>query len=346
MHKSIKKLLAAVTVSTLTVSTAMAEPVKLNMPSVFPGSLIQLGTAGVRVADTVNLISGGDLEIKFFEPGALVPALEIFDAVSNGSVDAGWSTSGYWGSKNSALNIFAAIPFGPGAGEYLAWMWYGDGDKLKNEIYNKNGIQSITCGIHSPETSGWFKKEIKGPEDLKGLKMRFYGLGSKVMQKLGVDTQLLAAGDIFPALERGTIDATEFSMPAIDLNLGFYNAAKHYYFPGWHQQSTIQELLINKKKWDAMSESQKAIIDTACRANVSTQFAEGEAIQGEALATFKEKGVTIHRWDQSMLDTLEAAWNEVSAEEAAANPEFENVWNNLQNFRKEYAVWKDLGYLK
>ena len=121
MNKSIRKLSIAAAAATLAMSTAMAEPVKLNMPSVFPGSLIQLGTADVRVADTVNLISGGDVKIKFFEPGALVPALEIFDAVSNGSVDAGWSTSGYWGSKNSTLNIFAAIPFGPGAGEYYAW---------------------------------------------------------------------------------------------------------------------------------------------------------------------------------------------------------------------------------
>ena len=345
MNKSIKKMLFATAASTLAVSTAMAEPVKLNMPSVFPGSLTQLGTAGVRVADTVNLISGGDVKIKFFEPGALVPALEIFDAVSNGSVDAGWSTSGYWGSKNSALNIFATVPFGPQAGEYLAWMWYGDGDKLKNEIYNKHGIQSITCGIHSPETSGWFKKEIKSPADLKGLKMRFYGIGAKVMQKLGVDTQLLSAGDIFPALERGTIDATEFSMPAIDLKLGFYNAAKHNYFPGWHQQSTIQELIINKKKWDAMSKTQKAIIDTACRANVSTQFAEGEAIQGPALAELKKKGVITHRWDQSMLDALEKGWGEVLAEEKAANPEFKAVWSNLEKFREEYSEWKKLGYL-
>ncbi|MCC4800578.1 TRAP transporter substrate-binding protein [Enterovibrio norvegicus] len=344
--KSIQKLATVSAVlSALFTSVASADPVKLNMPSVYPGSLTQLGTAGVRVADTVNLISGGEVKIKFFEPGALVPALEIFDAVSNGSVDAGWSTSGYWGSKNSALNIFATVPFGPQAGEYLAWMWYGDGDKLKNEIYNRHGIQSITCGIHSPETSGWFKKEINSPEDLKGLKMRFYGIGAKVMQKLGVDTQLLAGGDIFPALERGTIDATEFSMPAIDLKLGFYNAAKHNYFPGWHQQSTIQELLVNKKKWDNMTERQQAIIETTCRSNIATQYAEGEAIQAPALAAMKEKGVITHRWNDEMLDAIRNGWVSVLAEEKAANREFESVWNNLEQFREEYATWKNLGYL-
>ncbi len=344
-----KKLILAAAVSTL-VMVPMAEQghadtVRINMPSTFPGSLIQLGQAGVRLQNTLNLISNGELKVKFYEPKALVPPLEIFDAVANGSVDAGWSVSGYWGSKNSALNLFAAVPFGPAAGEYMAWMWHGGGEDLMNEIYNKSGLHSLACGILAPEASGWFRKEIKSPEDLKGLKMRFFGLGAKVMQKLGVDTQLLAGGDIFPALERGTIDATEFSMPAIDQNLGFYNIAKHYYFPGWHQQSTVQEFLINKKKWDGMSKQQRELIRTACRANVAFQFAEGEAIQGKALAEMKAKGVQIHRWDDNMLGTFKKAWEEVVVEESGKNPDFKRVWENLQAFRKEYKIWSDLGYL-
>ena len=237
MRKVIKTIAGAAVLAGTLAASASAEGVKINMPSTFAGSLTQLGTAGVRFADTVNLISGGDIKVKFYDPNALIPALEIYDNVSTGAVDAGWSTSGYWGSKNSALNLFAAVPFGPGPGEYLAWMWNGNGEKLMNEIYHPAGIHGQVCGIVSPETSGWFKEEINSAEDLAGLKMRFYGLGALVMQKMGVDTQLLAGGDIYPALERGTIDATEFSMPAIDQNLGFYNLAKHNYFPGWHQQS-------------------------------------------------------------------------------------------------------------
>ncbi|KPA20677.1 Alpha-keto acid-binding periplasmic protein TakP precursor [Shimia sp. SK013] len=340
-----KHLIAAAAVSVVATS-ALADKVTLNMPSTFPGSLIQLGQAGVKLQDTLNLISGGDIEVEFFEPNALVPPLEIYDNVSNGSIDAGWSVPGYWGSKNSAYNLFAAVPFGPSAGEYLAWHWYGGGEEMMNEIYNRDGIQSLVCGIIAPEASGWFRKEIKSAEDLKGLKMRFFGLGAKVMQKLGVDTQLLAGGDIYPALERGTIDATEFSMPAIDQNLGFYNIAKHYYFPGWHQQSTVQELMISKAKWDGMDDRQRGLIETACKANVANQLAEGEAIQGKALAEMKAQGVNIHQWDDEMLGTFKSAWEEVVAEEAAANPDFQEVWDSMQTFRAEYAVWSELGYLK
>lgn len=340
-----KKLIAAAALAAIA-GTAQADKVTLNMPSTFPGSLIQLGQAGVKLQDTLNLISGGDIKMKFFEPNALVPPLEIYDNVSNGAIDAGWSVPGYWGAKNSAYNLFAAVPFGPSAGEYLAWHWYGGGEDMMNEIYNRDGIHSLVCGVIAPEASGWFRKEIKSPEDLKGLKMRFFGLGAKVMQKLGVDTQLLAGGDIYPALERGTIDATEFSMPAIDQNLGFYNIAKHYYFPGWHQQSTIQELLISKAKWDSMDERQQAMVQTACKANVANQLAEGEAIQGKALAEMAAQGVTIHKWSDEMLATFASAWEEVVAEEVAANPDFKNVWDSMQAFRAEYAQWKDLGYLK
>nr|WP_171178209.1 TRAP transporter substrate-binding protein [Ruegeria sp. HKCCD8929] len=345
MRKEIKAITGAAMLAGALAASASAEEVKINMPSTFAGSLTQLGTAGVRFAETVNLISGGDIEVKFYDPNALIPALEIYDNVSTGAVDAGWGTSGYWGAKNSALNLFAAVPFGPGAGEYLAWMWYGDGERLLNEIYHPVGIHAQACGIHAPETSGWFKEEITSTEDLEGLKMRFYGLGALVMQRMGVDTQLLAGGDIYPALERGTIDATEFSMPAIDQNLGFYNLAKHNYFPGWHQQSTIQELMINKEVWDGLSAQQQAIITTACRANVATQLAEGEAIQGKALLEMRSEGVTTHRWPSEFLDALEAEWNGIAAEMAAENPDFARVWENLQAFRAEYAVWKDLAYL-
>lgn len=339
-------VVGAVALATTSIDASAADRVNWKMASTYGGKLTQLGTLGKRIEERIKVISDGNIRIKFFEPGALVPALEVFDAVSSGSIDAGWSTPGYWAGKVPALQLFAAVPFGPSAGEYMAWYYFGGGQEMFNEIYNKNGIHSVMCGLIAPEASGWFRKEIKSTEDLKGLKMRFFGLGAKVMEKMGVSTQLLAGGDIFPALELGTIDATEFSMPAIDLNLGFYQVAKHYYFPGWHQQSTFFDLMMNKEKWDALSETQQAQIEAMCGDNVRYGLAEGEAIQFSALKTLQEeKGVTIHRWPQEVLDELEAAWHEVVAEQSE-NAEFKMVWDSLTTFRENYKIWGELGYLK
>ena len=326
--------------------TNKEKKVRWKMASTFAANLTQLGTAGVRFQNQIAIISGNNIKIKFFDPGALVPALEVFDAVSSGSVDVGWSTPGYWAGKVPSLPLFAAVPFGPSAQEYMAWIYYGGGKELFEEIYEKHNIKGIFCGVIPPEASGWFRKEINSIEDMKGMKMRFFGLGAKVMEKIGVSTQLIAGGDIFPALELGTIDATEFSMPAVDLDLGFYQVAKHYYFPGWHQQSTLQELMINMDKWNSLSETQKAQIEVACGDNMRNGIAEGEAIQVEALNTLKDKGVKIHIWSEEILDTLEQAWLEVVEEESNKDADFKRAWDSLSAFRKDIKVWQSLGYLK
>jgi len=339
-------LSAAACAAVIALSGPAAAKTTLNMASTYPGSLTQLGTLGKAIEENIDKMSGGELQVKFFEPGALVPALEVFDAVSNGSVDAAWSTPGYWQGKEPSLALFAAVPFGPDVREYTAWLFEGGGEKMMQDIYEPYNIHSIICAVIAPEASGWFRKEINSVDDLKGLKMRFFGLGAKVMQRLGVDTQLLAGGDIYPALERGTIDATEFSQPAIDLNLGFYQIAKHYYFPGWHQQSTAFELMINKDRWDALTDQERAMINTACRANVANGMAEGEAIQVDALAELEEKGVTIHTWSPEILATLRETWNEVAKEEAANDEKFKEAWESLSTFRENYKRWGDVGYIK
>lgn len=346
MKNVIKSTILAAAALGLALGTASAEKVRLKMGATFPSKLTQLGTLGKRLEENVARISGGDIQLKYFEPGALVPALELFDAVKSGAVDAGWSTSGYWQGKEPALALFSAVPFGPSAGEYAAWLFNGGGEEMYQKIYERNGIHALICGVIAPEASGWFREPLNSIDDLKGKKMRFFGLGAKVMQKLGVDTQLLAGADIYPALERGTIDATEFSMPAIDLDLGFYQIAKHYYFPGWHQQSTTFELMVNKAKWDAMDETQQAQLEIACKANYALGMAEGEAIQGKALAELRDKGVTIHKWSDTDLAKLEETWNGLAEEIAASDASFKEAWESLKAFRKEYAEWKDLGYLK
>lgn len=320
--------------------------VKWKMASTFPGNLTILGEGGTNFTKRIDLVSNGNIKIKFFEPGALVPPLEIFDAVSSGAVDAGWSTAGYWAGKIPAVQFFTAIPFGPNASEFLAWYHEGGGREIWERIYAEHNLRPIQCGIISPEASGWFRKEITSVDDLKGLKMRFFGLGAKVMDKIGVSTQLLAGGDIYPALELGTIDATEFAMPSIDLELGFYQVAKHYYFPGWHQPSSALELLINLDKWNALSDSQKAQIEATCTESVVKLLTMAESRQPKALEELKAKGVNLHRWPDEILKTFENAWLEVVEEEASKNEDFAKVWASLSEFRKSYKTWKDLGFVE
>ena len=338
---------AATVAATLTMTAAASGQETFEMTSAFGKNLPILGTSAVSFTEKINSISN-EVEFEQFDPGELVPALEGLDAVSNGSVDASYATSGYWQGKIAAASLFAAVPFGPEAGEFLGWMMWDDGLELYRRMYEENGynVHAIPCGLIAPETSGWFKNEINSLADLEGLNMRFFGLGAEVMQKLGVSTSLLAGGDIFPALERGAIDATEFSMPRIDARLGFHNIAKYNYFPGWHQPSTLFELLINKDRWDDLSEAAQNQIEIACMANITDNLAEGEATNFSAMQENVEKnGVTNKQWPPEMLEAFESAWNEVAAELAAEDEFFKEVWDDLQEFRTGYRVWNESIYL-
>ncbi len=320
--------------------------VRWKMAAAFPSSMVILGETGIKFTEKIDEVSGSSIKIKYFEPYALVPPLEIFDAVSSGSIDAGWSTPGYWAGKIPALQFFTTFPFGPAPGEYFAWLRYGGGNEIFRELYHEHNIHPIHCIATSPEASGWFRKEIKTVEDLKGLKMRFFGLGAKVMEKLGVSTQLLAGGDIYPALELGTIDATEFAMPAIDIALGFNDIADHYYFPGWHQPASLGELIINLDKWNSLSSQQRAQIEVTCGEMLLDSLANSEAAQPPAIKKLEELGVQIHKWSPEMIALFEEKWLEVVEEESEKNEQFSRVWNSVKKFRTSYARWRDLGYLK
>ena len=264
--------------------------VKWNMTSTFATNLNTIGEGGVDFVNRIDLVSNGTIKINIFEPGALVPALEAFDAVSSGAVDAAWSTAGYWAGKISAVQFFSAVPFGPNATEFIAWYHEGGGKEIWEEIYARHNLRPIQCEIISPEASGWFKKEINSLEDLKGLKMRFFGLGAKVMEKVGVSTQLLAGGD-------------------------------------------------------ALSDSQRAQIEATCTELVVKTIARAESRQPDALAKLQEKGVTLHRWSDEILEALEKAWYEVVEEESAKDEDFARVWTSLETFRENYKTWKNLGFV-
>ena len=333
---------------TLMVTEANAQDrVRWKMQSAFASSLTHLGPSGVRFSKDIERMSGGKFDVKFFEPGALIPPLECFDAVSKGSIESCWTTPGYHTGKYPSLAFFTTVPFGPNIGEFLAWKWYGGGNKLREEIYAKHDLTAVDCFCIGPETSGWFRQEVKSVDELKGLKMRFFGLGAQVMQKLGVSTQLLAAADIYQALERGVIDATEFSMPAMDIKLGFHQIAKFNYFPGWHQQVSCSEFLMNKKAYDALPDAYKAMIEVAGQAQVIVTFAETEAMQFDVMAEMRDKHkVQVKRWDDKALAAFEKGWQEVIKEESAKDPLFKKVADHYLDFRKRYAIWGESQVLK
>lgn len=321
-------------------------PIQWRTTSTYPSTLPLIGTMGKHVTVEIGKVSGGNITLEFYEPGVLAPPFESFDAVKYGAVESGWSTPGYWAGKEPALQLFASVPFGPSAPEYMGWFDYGGGKQLFEEIYHTHGIHSVICGMTPPEAAGWYKKEIKSIEDFKGLKIRFFGLGAKVLEEIGAAPQLIAGGEIYQALELGTIDASEYAMPVVDYNMGFYEVADHYYFPGWHQQSTFFELMFNLDAWNGLSETQQHQINTACAANVRYGISEGEALQPDAIEKLKAKGVKIHMWSPEILAALESAWRKVAADMAEDDPNFARVWQSLQTFRARYKGWGDIGYLK
>ena len=337
--------LAGLTFGVLSSADA-AERIRWKMQSTWGSQVAINGESAVYFSKKIKSISDGAIELRFFEPNALVPSLEVWDAVKNGAVDAGFTTPGYHAGKIPALSFFTAVPFGPGMGEYHAWMQYGGGNEMKEEIYHEHGLHPINCLSHAPETSGWFKQKINSVDELKGLKMRFFGLGAMVMNKLGVSTQLLAGGDIYPALEKGVIDATEFSMPTHDLSYGFYELAKYNYFPGWHQQTSIGELLLQKSKWDELNDVQKDQIQTACNDTVWWALVRSEALQVPAMRELESKGVEFVRWSDEDLAKLEKAWEEVVAEQSEKDPLFKKINESYQAFRDDYAIWRENAYLQ
>jgi len=350
MTKIKSMLVTAAVAGSLAVAATPASAAKkvlLKTPVAFGTHLPALGSPIKWVSEELKLMTDGAMKMKIYEPGKLVSPPEILDAVSSGKVNSGYATAGYWQGKLPAAALFSSVPFGPEAGEYMAWMYYGNGLKLYQEMYDRGGynVKVIPCAINAPETSGWFAKPIEKPEDLKGLNMRFFGLGASVMEKMGVSTTQLPGGEIFGALEKGAIDASEFSQPAVDKLLGFHKIVKYNYFPGWHQQATVFELLINKDTWGKMSKGQQATMETICKASMTNSIAEGESMQFPEMAKAKQNGVEIRYWNDTMLNAFRDAWDEVVAEKTAADPFFKKVWDDISTFRDGYDLWEANAFL-
>lgn len=323
-----------------------AEQRQLDVASTFPGTMPVLGEVSRKLPEQVRRMSGGSLVLTFHEPNTLVPAANTVKAVADGRVAAAWAGAGWFASSDSAFNMFSSVPFGPAMGEYLAWLYKGGGLELARAMFHEKGVHNIPCGMIPPEASGWFRKEINNVEDLKGLRMRFFGLGARIMQKHGVITEQLAPGEIYEALLEGKLDAAEFSLPAMDKPLGFSKVAKYYYFPGWHQQATLFDLYVNKSVWDGLPAQHQATIETACGDMMRDMIATGEAVQWQAMKELQEEGVQLKRWPPEILVSFEDAWFEIVKEESKKNPNFARVYKSYAEFRENYAIWKHFSFLQ
>jgi TRAP-type mannitol/chloroaromatic compound transport system substrate-binding protein len=231
---------------------------------------------------------------------------------------------------------------------YTAWYFYGPGHDMLQEVYANKGfnVHAQLCGIIGPETAGWYHKKITSLEDYKGMKIRFAGLGGKVLEKLGASVTMMPGGELFQALETGTLDATEFSMPAIDQILGFDKVAKYNLFPGWHQPFTAQYMLVNGDQWKKTSEQHKALIRTTCTAATLMGLSEGEYKNGAVLAGFQAKGVQNDLIPTAVLKELKKVSDSVLQEEADKDADFKRVWAAQQEFMKTYSIWDSRAYLQ
>ena len=316
-----------------------------RIPVAFNSNLPGLGDNILYVAEALSAATGGRLDFEVYEPGEIVPAFSIVDAVRDNKVEAGYTWLGYDQGKIPASALLGAVPFGMEPWEYSAWWFEAGGEALAQSLYAKHGVHILLCGIIGPATAGWFSKPINALSDVEGLKIRFAGLGGRVISELGASVTMLPGGEIFQALEKGAIDATEYSLPNVDQQLGFNRVAKLNYFPGWHQPSTSAHLAINAKRWNALAAADQAAIELSCTAGVTRNLARAESLQGGIIAGFPEIGVTAGKLPDALLRELRAVTEQVLAEEAAKDADFAAILESQESFRADYAHWKKLAYL-
>jgi len=291
-------------------------------------------------AKRVEAMSGGRVKIQVFGAGELVPAFEGFDAVRSGTVEMNSANAYFWAGKTFAAQYFTAVPFGLNFQGINAWLYEGGGMALWREVYAPFGLVPLPAGNTGVQMTGWFRKPINGLDDFKGLKMRIPGLAGKVYAKLGVDPKVLPGGEIFPALERGVIDAAEFVGPFQDRKLGLHKAAKYYYTTGWHETATVSEIIVNKKAWDALPPDLQAIIENAAAACQVVSEAWCQKTNAEAMEDLvKNHGVIAQPLPDPVVAKLREVTKEVLDEAVAKDPLVKKVHESYMSFKAIYDKW-------
>jgi len=335
-----KALLLVASIAAVTSTNALAKD--FNLQSAFPKGLPVVGPAADRFAENVATVTNGDVAFKHLGAGELSPPTEILDNVGSGAIEAAWSYAAYSSGAVPAAALFGSIPFGPEAIKYVSWVHHGGGLELWRESYEDFNVVPMPCGVIISEAGGWYTKEINEPTDLKGLNIRIGGLGGKILGKLGANAMSLPVGEISTSLETGRLDATELSFPMVDKLLGFDKVAKNYYFPGWHQPSGFIEFYMNKDAWGKLTTAQQSAIEQSCADINLWTIGMASAGQGEALQAFRDNGVDIKRFPDSVIAALKTAAEEVYAEESAEDPLFKKVLDSYNAYSDAFEEYREL----
>lgn len=311
-----------------------------KMVTTWPPNLPVLQTGAERFAKRIAEVTENRIKIQVFAAGELVPALNVFDAVSAGTVEVGSGAAYYWAGKVPAGQWFSAVPFGFNSQGINSWFYGGGGLELWEETYAPFNVVPRPQGNTGVQMGGWFRKEMNTIEDFKGLKMRIPGLGGKVVAKAGGTVVLLPAGELFTSLERGVIDALEWVGPLHDLRMGFYKAAKYYYYPGWHEPGTCLEVIFNKKIYDGLPKDLQAAIDAVAMETNLWSLSQFEAGNGQALQELISKhNVNLMSFSEPLMSDLRKMAQEVLEEEASKDAQSRKVHEAYKKFKEQVGKW-------
>lgn len=342
---SIKKNCLASVIAISLLSTSAVAQQSYELQNVFGLQVPSIGPSPQLWADRVDLMSGGRININVHGAGDFVPPFEVFEAVSMGALDMGFDWIGYWAGKIPVANLVGSMPFGPDPETFLAWMFEGGGLEIIQKAYDPHNVKVLPCHLVLSEAGGWFNKEINSVEDFQGLDMRIAGLGAKTVAELGANTLMIPAGEVYVSLERGRIDAAEFSLPQLDIGLGLYEVVDYYYFPGWHQPASWDSILINMDVWNGLDESDQQIMQEACQANIAYNLHDQLNAQVDALEEMEDSGIEVRRFPDDVLVALKDASESVIQEQAAKDEIFNEAYESIKAYQGRLSRWKELQYL-
>ena len=323
-------------------NSAKQETYQWKLVTTWPKNFPGLGVAPENFAKLVHRMSSGRLSIKVYAAGEIVPAMEVFSAVSSGTVQMGHGAAYYWKGKIPAAPLFTSVPFGLNAQEMNGWLYHGGGLELWRELYAPYNLVPMAGGNTGIQMGGWFNKELNTIEDFKGLKMRIPGLGGEVFTRAGGTAVNLAGGEIYTSLQTGVIDAAEWVAPYNDLAFGFNNVAKYYYYPGWHEPGPTIELIINKDAYQSLPDDLVAIVEAAARTINQDMLDEYTSRNNAALIVLKEKGVELRRYPDEVLDVLRETSRIVMEENAQNDEMFKKVYESYNAYRKSATAYHQI----